>query len=1419
MRRGSYSSPSASAGAFAAGSSSGPHPNTTMSNIPGGGGSGFPPQPGGTNYPPQTGGANYPSQAGGPNYPPQVSGGAVGYPPQPSGTSYPQQPGGTNYAPQTSGGAASYPSHSGGSSYPPAGGGSGYAPASTGGSYQQPPPSVSGYPQTGGSGGYVPHSSGSGYPATGSFPAGGVGGYNKPPPAPAPAGGSFSHTAQARARGRNHGSMGDAAAVSAVERAANKDKYNSSSGGLSCSMPSNREKSPNPGAGASIPDLHDCSMCLAAYIQSLNTVCGSASRLSQCLASLSGHNQQQQQQYSGPASNTYQHIKEACEGWEGLTRAVGVASAAVKSHMLALLQDAAKLSSASNTGQEEQSEAVRKLHMDKLVASLCTSFLSLQCQFSGAVLETFGPYTSMGLPITPPSSIEHSPSLTSLYSTPQTPPYFGSQLNPPPTASSHFPLNNQQNAAAASKARSRTNSINNYLSPYGSQQHIGQNLQLPGYNPAFGGGLGDYSFRRWSMGASGYHNSSNSGGNTNNNSGSSNAVAGDGKLDSNNIAGPGPPRRWSVPEASNEPPPLGGVGVVSGPFWYGAGIGGGGGSGNPHGTGGGNPLAASGNPLAASGNPLAASGNPLAASGNPLAASGNPVVASNMNTAGTSGAGGGGNNAGNWAGMSALTPDVGGGEGGSGGRRLSVPAAGASSRESSNGGTRSNSHSRSATPDPGKSSSSFVSTEELDELVVLFNSFTRSSSSSRRRSSGSGKGKSAGSATPTVDQNTKEGGEGPPTADPNIEGTREPQKSEQNYNVDGINITKPCLKADDISESSPKLDNDNNISVAKEKEPADNNDVAPSASSGNSSTKPSCNHKHGQHSHSHHHHHHTSCHKYHYCCHNRDKSAENNSHQTQSSRHKQENASLSVSESQLDSKSQENKSSPDKTSLQSSSANKKTAPSTSSNAAFNKGSVPKHGAYSSQHQQHSRQRSPFQHHQYNNQQQQYQHMQQMQLQQYLYQQQLQANAFFKLSPISTSILKQQQQYFPFLQQQIYYKHQQQLQMQQIQQIKLNQSLQLLHLQQQQIQQQPRKSSLQNLSSYYQELSSLGALYGEASDDSSASTSRRGSNNTTNSSTSSAGTTRTPVIHEATMEAIEPVDTGPLDARWPQRSGPLTELLASTGNPSMRQFGAPTAAATASGIADQNLVPGDQQQMTAGAVDRSLLASSSAGATSTGVNVQQHQQQNIVIPEVVTTSTPLWPPSGSVPGVTLTECTEELQQQQQMGHTPGWPPADSSSAAASADDDGSGDGRDAASRVSWPSEHPLWGSGGFSLGGLIEDPMSPSKQQEHLHQQQQFMRRHSDTSSFSPYHSTYQQQLQQLGVSGDALQQQQQFQPLPPLCPGRNSRSSDNLHLASDDMNKPSFLDSNLESLLTLNALLPNSSPPSPTAHYSLFSPN
>ncbi|KAK3879678.1 hypothetical protein Pcinc_015786 [Petrolisthes cinctipes] len=181
----------------------------------------------------------------------------------------------------------------------------------------------------------------------------GVGGFSKPPPAPL-----------------THGSTGRVRLhTPELNGTLSKDRFGSPreqspSLVVSPSHPGSREKSPNPAS----QDLHDCSMCLSAYIQSLNTVCGTACRLSQCLSQASG----------GEAA------REAAEGWEWVARAVGVASAAVKTQSLVLLQDA-------QSRQQDSPDVTRRHHLHRVSQAMLTSFLGLQYQFSALVVERFTP--------------------------------------------------------------------------------------------------------------------------------------------------------------------------------------------------------------------------------------------------------------------------------------------------------------------------------------------------------------------------------------------------------------------------------------------------------------------------------------------------------------------------------------------------------------------------------------------------------------------------------------------------------------------------------------------------------------------------------------------------------------------------------------------------------------------------------------------------------------------------------------------------------------------------------------------------------------------------------------------------------------------------------------------------------------------
>ncbi|KAG0725872.1 hypothetical protein GWK47_037745 [Chionoecetes opilio] len=106
--------------------------------------------------------------------------------------------------------------------------------------------------------------------------------------------------------------------------------------------------------------------------QSLNTVCGTACRLSQCLAQAYGED-------AGPGL-----VREVAEAWEGVARAVGVASAAVKSQMLVLVQEAQ-----SSRQEVTASQADRRADLQRVVLTMLSAFLGLQQQFSVAVLERF----------------------------------------------------------------------------------------------------------------------------------------------------------------------------------------------------------------------------------------------------------------------------------------------------------------------------------------------------------------------------------------------------------------------------------------------------------------------------------------------------------------------------------------------------------------------------------------------------------------------------------------------------------------------------------------------------------------------------------------------------------------------------------------------------------------------------------------------------------------------------------------------------------------------------------------------------------------------------------------------------------------------------------------------------------------------
>lgn len=199
---------------------------------------------------------------------------------------------------------------------------------------------------------------------------GGVGGFSKPPPAP------LTHGSSGRVRLHTpevNGTLGKDRFGSPRERSPSLV----GSLPLSPSHPSSREKSPNPAS----QDLHDCSMCLSAYIQSLNTVCGTACRLSQCLAQVSAESG-----FGDSFVNTGQGIpsnpvREAADAWESVARAVGVASAAVKTQMLVLLQEV--------QFRQDMSDTMRRQEINRVTQAMLSSFLGLQYQFSAVVIERF----------------------------------------------------------------------------------------------------------------------------------------------------------------------------------------------------------------------------------------------------------------------------------------------------------------------------------------------------------------------------------------------------------------------------------------------------------------------------------------------------------------------------------------------------------------------------------------------------------------------------------------------------------------------------------------------------------------------------------------------------------------------------------------------------------------------------------------------------------------------------------------------------------------------------------------------------------------------------------------------------------------------------------------------------------------------
>lgn len=89
----------------------------------------------------------------------------------------------------------------------------------------------------------------------------------------------------------------------------------------------------------------------------MNSLCVSGSRLAQCLAALGSH------QGNSSSSNALL-LKEMCDGWESLGKTVGVASTAVKSHMMSLLQEATKISLA--VSENDSVDPAQSAHMEKV---------------------------------------------------------------------------------------------------------------------------------------------------------------------------------------------------------------------------------------------------------------------------------------------------------------------------------------------------------------------------------------------------------------------------------------------------------------------------------------------------------------------------------------------------------------------------------------------------------------------------------------------------------------------------------------------------------------------------------------------------------------------------------------------------------------------------------------------------------------------------------------------------------------------------------------------------------------------------------------------------------------------------------------------------------------------------------------------
>ncbi|XP_047489045.1 ras-interacting protein RIP3-like isoform X1 [Penaeus chinensis] len=164
------------------------------------------------------------------------------------------------------------------------------------------------------------------------------------------------------------------------------------------------------------------------------------------------------------------------------------------------------------------------------------------------------------------------------------------------------------------------------------------------------------------------------------------------------------------------------------------------------------------------------------------------------------------------------------------------------------------------------------------------------------------------------------------------------------------------------------------------------------------------------------------------------------------------------------------------------------------------------------------------------------------------------------------------------------------------------------------------------------------------------------------------------------------------------------------------------------------------------------------------------------------STPIWPPSGIAPGVTLTEYPSGEEKPALPPWTDGIGCERRNNASIN---------RDAANRASWPVASSLLWAG---LDGFVSESEGEEGNISPIGLPQ--YRRHSTDTTH-------------LNLCANA----------PPVT---KTRSSDNISSVSGNGEasgtKNGCLDSNLQRLLLLNSILPSSSPPTPTSQYSLFSP-